>query len=159
MLPFGPRIHCFALSLAIVLAASAASAQGAHDMPGPAMTPAANPSVEVRAEHRFPQPVRVGDLTDRLVIDPTEHQRALGHVDGLVRTADGGLDLIVRYGGLFDFGGRKIAVPIGATALLGQFVQIVGLDQHQLNALPTWTGTGAAAVSPDTEILYGINRN
>ena len=141
-----------------MLAAAPALAQGAHDTPSPAAPPPANPTVATEAAQRFPQPVRVGDLEDRLVIDPSEQQRALGRVDHVVRGPDGMVEIVVRYGGILGLGSREIAVPVGATALLGRFVQIVDLDRKQLEALPTWSGSDAT-VPPDAQIRVGINRN
>ncbi len=42
-----------------------------------------------RGRARFPQPVRVGDLAGRLLLQPEESQPVLGRVTGLVRRGDG----------------------------------------------------------------------
>jgi hypothetical protein len=147
----GHCIHNASLLLACLLALLAASAwaQGAP----------AGLSLAERAAKRFPQPVRVGDLYDRQVLEPSNHQGVLGRVDQVVRTADGQLDLIVRYGGVLGFFTRNIAVPIEATTLLGQFMQIDDIDQTHLAALPTFNPAGTTPLKPDDIIRIGINRN
>ena len=65
------------------------------------------------AAKRFPQPVRVGDLLHRTVLEPVESRRILGHVDRVIRF-DGGKEAIV-----MTFGGQ------------------------QLGAFPTYSGMGS----------------
>lgn len=159
-----------ALSLATLIAACAsvgasglAWAQGAHGgAPGAGQAPQSAPdtlSPAQRAARRFPQPVRVGDLRDRQVLEPSNHQGVLGRVEGIARSADGSLLLLMRYGGLLGYGTRLIAVPIEATALLGQFVQVVDIPEERLKALPTFDGKGGTPLGPDEVIRVGINRN
>jgi len=112
-----------------------------------------------RAARRMPQPVRVGDLVGRAVLEPSNHQGRLGRVAGVSRGADGALLLVFRYGGLLGFGTRPIAVPIEATALLGQFVQVTDVALATLHALPDWTGEGATALGADDVVRIGLNRN
>lgn len=140
-------------------AASAASPQAPHGVPMGTSEPAANMEKNTMAERRYPQPVLVRDLTDRLVLDPSGRQRALGRIDGVQRAADGELEIVVRYGGILGFGSRKIAVPAHTTTLLGQYLQIVDLDRAQLETLPTWSGAGATAVPAEEQVRIGINRN
>ncbi len=75
-----------------------------------------------RAEIRFPQPVRVGDLRGRSLIVSMESQHLLGWVKGVVRRADGDMELVVETGDLlsrFGMGTRDVVVPTDAVALLG----------------------------------------
>jgi len=116
-------------------------------------------SLAERAALRHPQPVRVGDLLNRQVLEPSIHQGVLGRVAGVSREIDGSLVLVFRYGGLLGFGTRLVAVPIEATALLGQFMQVTDVAPAQIAALPTWTGAGAAPLGKDEVIRVGINRN
>lgn len=173
MLTFGHRRNRLAFLLLGACAATGAAAQGsvtggahggARGSPtgethgGGTATPAMALSAAERAEMRFPQPVRVGDLTDRLVIEPSNHQGVIGRVAGVARSGER-VDLIVRYGGLLGFGTRTIAVPAATTALLGQYVQVLDLDAAQLEALPEWTAAAGTPVGNDERIRIGINRN
>lgn len=134
---------------------SAASAQGAHSI-APVSAPASEPTM---ANRRFPQAVRVGDLANRLVLEPSNHQSVLGRVDGVFRDASGRLFLGVRYGGVLGFGTRKIAVPLEATTLLGQFMQIVDIPQDQLAQFPAFDTASAQGLGENEVVRIGINRN
>lgn len=108
-----------------------------------------------RAAKRFPQPVRVGDLVGRDVLEPVEAQPVLGRVAGVARRADGGLDLLLRRGGVLGLGARTIAVPLDAAALLGEHVAVIDLSPAQLDGLP------AASTNPlpaDTVIRMALVR-
>jgi hypothetical protein len=94
------------------------------------------------AAKRFPQPVRVGDLTHRTVLEPTESRSVLGHVVQVVRLDHGGYAVVIKYGGLWSFGGRDIAVPLDAMVLLGAEVEVLDLTPDQLRRLPTYGGAG-----------------
>jgi hypothetical protein len=144
---------CLAVALAAASPPVAAQGGGA--------TQAAPEAADLarRAAGRFPQPVRVGDLAGRQVLEPSNRQGLLGRVEGVSRTGTGGLLLVVRYGGVLGYGARPIAVPIEATALLGPFVQIVDIDRARLDTLPTFDGAGSAPLGPDEVIRVGINRN
>ena len=126
---------------------------------GPAIAQAeAPPSLAVlqeRAEKRLPQPVRVGDLIGQQVLEPSESQGVLGRVAAITRRPDGGLDLVMRYGGVLGFGTRPVAVPIEAMALLGPYVVAVDYSNQDLGALPTATQTGAA-LGPNDIIRVGV---
>lgn len=108
------------------------------------------------ASRRFPQPVRVGDLLHRTVLQPLESQPILGHVVDVVRFADGAIAVVVNYGGVFGIGARPIAVPVEAMALLGDQMEIVGFTPKQLSHFPTFTGAGAAPIAPDETIRVGL---
>ncbi len=62
------------------------------------------------AARRFPQPVRVGDLINRTVLQPLESRPVLGRVTQIVRSSDGVVKVVIDYGGLFGIGARPIAV-------------------------------------------------
>jgi hypothetical protein len=108
---------------------------------------------------RYPQPVRVGDLANRLVLEPSNHQGVLGRVDSIARTADGSLLLVVRYGGLLGFGTRKIAVPLATTTLLGQFMQIVDIPVAALDVQPSFDTASTMRLEDNDIVRIGINRN
>ena len=63
---------------------------------------------------RFPQPVRVGDLLRRDVIQPVESQNSLGTVQQIVRNPDGTLAAVIDLGGFLGFGLRPVSVPVDA---------------------------------------------
>ncbi len=94
------------------------------------------------AAKRFPQPVRVGDLIHRTVLQPTESRSVLGHVVRVIRLDDGGYAIVIRYGGIFGIGGRDIAVPLDAMVLLGVELEVLDLTPDQLSRLPSYGGAG-----------------
>ena len=159
MLKFGYRFHnhrllsgFIVMGLSVACAAlQPAQAQGAHSV-APASDVAA-------AAKRFPQPVRVGDLANRLVLEPSNHQSVLGRVDSVSRDASGRLFLVVRYGGLAGIGTRKIGVPLETTTLLGQFMQIVDVPQDQLDKLPEFDSASMQVLADNEVVRIGINRN
>jgi hypothetical protein len=160
---------CLILALSVAAQAQTAGPSPAPDrMPVPGMTV---PDMAARAARRFPQPVRVGDLTSRLLLQPEESQPVLGRVTGLVRRGDGAVAVVVRLDGALGlgwlglqridwsgFGPRLVAVPVEAVALLGEHVALMGLTPEGLHALPTVTSDSAAAIPPDATIRVGIVR-
>jgi len=108
------------------------------------------------AARRYPQPVRVGDLVDRRVLQPLESRPVLGHVIEVVRLDDGSEKIIMRYGGWFGFGGHLIAVPIDAMVLLGDELEILDLTPAQLNRLPTYRAAGSSPLAADELIRMGL---
>jgi hypothetical protein len=159
MLKFGYRFHnrrllsgFIVIGLSVACAAlSPVRAQGAHSV-----APASDVAM---AAKRFPQPVRVGDLADRLVLEPSNHQSVLGRVDSVSRDASGRLFLVVRYGGVLGIGTRKIGVPLETTTLLGQFMQIVDVPQDQLDKLPEFDSASTQVLAANEVVRIGINRN
>lgn len=140
-------LPCRVALLALALAGAASAQQP---------TPAATSLAEAAAK-RFPQPVRVGDLIGRTVLQPLESQPILGHVRQVVRAADGTLAVVVDYDGFLDITARPIAVPVDAMTLLGQAMQIVGFTPAQLDAFPTFDAA-AAALKPTDVIRVGLAR-
>ena len=106
---------------------------------------AAPPGVDVAtfAARRFPQPVRVGDLLHRTVLEPVESRRILGHVDRLIRFTSGKEAIVMTFGGFFGFGAHRIAVPLDAMVLLGSEVEVLDYTPQQLEAFPSYNGTGS----------------
>ena len=153
------------VAVAAPLGADTAAAEQA-EAPAAALAPAAAAEPEAKgpsetAKARFPQPVRVGDLGGRTVLEPREDQPVLGHVAGLVRK-DGGDDLVlIELGGWLGlgwFGTRVVPVPVGAVALLGEYVALMDLTPEQLDALPTFEPASAVPIPPDETIRVGIVR-
>ena len=110
------------------------------------------------AARRFPQPVRVGDLINRTVVQPLESRPVLGRVTQVIRLSSGGQEIVMRHGGFLGFGGRYIAVPIEAMVLLGNELEVLDYTPQQLNAFPTYTGAGTAPLAANDVIRMGLAR-
>ncbi|MBV8916438.1 MAG: hypothetical protein JOZ05_25795 [Acetobacteraceae bacterium] len=110
-----------------------------------------------KAARRFPQPVRVGDLIGREVLEPKERQSVLGQVAGIRRGGDGGIDLLMRTGGVLGIGARLVELPIEAVALLGEHVALLDLTPDQLAKLPAAPEHGQD-VPADQLIRVGLVR-
>jgi hypothetical protein len=109
-------------------------------------------SLAEAAERRFPQPVRVGDLLRRPVLQPLESQPTLGRVRDVVRLADGAILVVMDYGGFLGFFSRPIAVPVEGMALLGEYMVCVEFTPRELDAFQTFM-PGSAAPLPAAEII------
>lgn len=109
-----------------------------------------------RAARRFPQPVRVGDLVGRRLLQPDERQAVLGRVADIVRSPDGAIMLVVDLGGWWGIGGRPVAVPIDTVALLGEHVALLDISPEELRDL-AGVGAGAGvAIDRDERIRVGL---
>jgi hypothetical protein len=108
------------------------------------------------AARRFPQPVRVGDLLHRDVLQPVESQNVLGSVRAVVRNSTGQVVVVVNFGGILGFGARPIAVPVDAMVLVGDVMEIVAYTPKELRAFPMFSGAGTVALGPDAVIRVGL---
>jgi hypothetical protein len=108
------------------------------------------------AAKRFPQPVRVGDLIRRAVLEPVESRPILGHVVDVVRLANQQLEIVIKYGGLWGFGGRDIAVPAEAMVLLGRELEVLDFTPQALGTFPTFRAGSGAVLGPDEVIQMGL---
>jgi hypothetical protein len=115
-------------------------------------------SLDTAAARRFPQPVSVGSLLNRTVLRPVESQEILGRVDQIVETPDGTISVVVAYGSIFGFGARRIAVPIKAMVVLGEYMEILDFTPQQLNDFPTYDGTSLKAIDSSRMIKVGLAR-
>ena len=140
---FGPLLFC------LLFGSVAARAQAPAP---PDMSPAE------AAKKRFPQPVVVGALLGRTVLEPLESQPVLGHVDRVVRQSDGAIKIVVRYGGVLGFGSRPIAVPVEAMVLLGDYMEVVDFKPEQLATFPTFDAAGTTSLAGDATIEVGLAR-
>ena len=120
------------------------------------MPPPSGMSLAQSTAMRFPQPVRVGDLLHREVLQPVENQTVLGRVVEVVRDGHGTIEVVVAYGGFLGIGTRPIAVPIDAMVLLGAVMEIVAYTPQQLRHLPTFAAAGTTPVPPDTVVRVGL---
>ncbi len=104
---------------------------------------AAPPGVDLAtfAAKRFPQPVRVGDLIHRPVLEPVESRRILGRVDQVVRL-DAGPAIVMTFGGFLGVGTHKIAVPLDAVVLLGSELEVLDFTPQQLQHFPDYDNSG-----------------
>lgn len=139
-----------------VVAALIAGNALAQSPPAPDAAPAV--PVAERAARRFPQPVRVGDLLDRRLLEPKEAQPVLGRVADVVRQRDGGTRFVVRIGGWFGLGARSVAVPADAVALLGEHVALTDLTPEQLHMLPSLDPASVSSLPRDERIRVGVVR-
>lgn len=111
------------------------------------------------AAARFPQPVQVGTLAGRQVLENRLNQRVLGRVEAVARDSSGALNIVVRKAGWPWQATRCAVVPAAAMALLGQFVVVMDLDDAQFEALPNEC-RAPGAVLPGTEIIrMGLTKN
>jgi hypothetical protein len=139
--------------MALALTTTAASAPVSPVPISP--VPGAPPYVG-EAARRFPQLARVGDLMGRQVLQPIEGQHVLGRVAGFLRDQDGSIIMRVRFGGVLGFNTRLIDVPIGSTAIMGEYVAVLDLTPKQLAALPNAKEAGAVPLPSDTMIRVPI---
>jgi hypothetical protein len=105
---------------------------------------------------RFPQPVRVGDLIGRRVLEPLESQPTLGWVREVVKEPDGTIAVVMNYGGFLGFFSRPIAVPVNAMVLLGQFMEVSDYEPEQLQNFPDFKPAGTTALAADSIIRVGL---
>jgi hypothetical protein len=107
-----------ALCIGGALIALSVTAYARSATPG-GMPPPPGMSLAASAAIRFPQPVRVGDLLHRDVLQPVESQRVLGTVRQVVRDSEGTIRVVIDFGCFLGFWTRPIAVPVDAMVLLG----------------------------------------
>jgi hypothetical protein len=150
------------LVISIVLACSMGwhSARAAATQPTAQQATEPQLSPEERMRRRFPQPARVGALIGRPVLD--DYDNTLGYVQNVVRSRDGKVQLIVRYGGWFGWigwGQRPVAVPIEHVALIGPHVAAIEMTPEQFRAAPTWQPSpDVSEIKPDETIRVAITR-
>jgi hypothetical protein len=130
--------------------ATASSPHGAAEATPEDLTPAE------RMARRFPQPARVGDLIGLPLLDHDD--RILARVEAVSRTEAGGILLIARQGAWFGLGGRSIAVPIEAVAMLGRQIAVLDIPRRDVLALPDWDGRGATPIAPDATIRVALTK-
>jgi hypothetical protein len=138
-----------------LLVGSIVTAHAQSPTPG-GMPPPPGMSLAESAAMRFPQPVRVGDLLHRDVLRPVPSQQILGHVRAVVRDKEGGVEVVIDYGGFLGFHTRPIAVPVDAMVLLGQDMEVVAFTPKQLRTFPTFSASGTVPVPDDATIKVGL---
>ncbi|MBX9777032.1 MAG: PRC-barrel domain-containing protein [Xanthobacteraceae bacterium] len=117
-------------------------------------------SPEETMRRRWPHPARVRDLIGLPLLDWRDN--TLGYVQRIVRTPDGKIQFIVRYGGWFGWIGwwqRPVAVPIEVVALLGPHVTLVDIGPEDLRGAPTWQPSeGSVEIAADDVIRVALAR-
>jgi hypothetical protein len=120
--------------------------------------PASGPSLAERAARRFPQPVRVGDLIGRQVLEPVPAQHVLGRIAEIRRNAAGGIDVAIRTGGFLGFRTRLVEVPVEAVALLGEHLALLDLTPDQLRDRPSVAEPRGTAIGSEERIRVGLTK-
>ncbi|RVT92139.1 hypothetical protein EOD42_18140 [Rhodovarius crocodyli] len=146
--------HAPSITLLGALLAWAGPAAAQH--PANAPPPPAERSAEARA--RYPQPVRVGDLLGRQVLEDSPQQTVLGRVAGVTRDTEG-VAILVDCCGILGFGTRRVALPVETMTLLGQFMVARGQDRQSMALLPAVAPARAAPLPVDASIRVGLGRN
>ena len=113
-------------------------------------------SLAQKAARRYPQLVTVGALLNRKVLRPMESQPVLGTVKAIVRAKDETIQAVIDYGSLLGFGGRPIAVPIDAMALLSPELEIVDFEPAELDKFPTFDAAGTTPLKSNETIRVGL---
>ena len=149
----GAATRALCVGAALVSLAGVAHAQSAT--PG-GMPPPPGMGLAASAAMRFPQPVRVGDLLHREVLQPVESQNVLGRVRRVVLDSKGTIEVVIDFGGFLGFGTRPIAVPVDAMVLLGEDMEVVAFTPQQLRKFPTLSASGTSPVPADTVIKVGL---
>jgi hypothetical protein len=139
-----------------LLPALIATPVAAQSPPPGGMPPPSAAQLAQSTAMRFPQPVRAGDLLHRLILRPVESQTILGRVQSVVQDASGTVMIVMNFGGFYGFGGRLIAVPINAMALLGEDIDVIAYTPQQLATLPTFASAGTTIVSDDAVLRMGL---
>lgn len=138
---------------ALLLLAAPAGAQSTA--PG-GMPPPPGMDLAQSAAMRFPQPVRVGDLPGRPVLQPVESQTVLGTVRSIVQDGAGQKLVVIDLRRWFGWTTRTIAVPVDAMVLVGDAVEIVAYTPEQLWMLAAFDASGSTSLAADATIKVGL---
>jgi hypothetical protein len=111
---------------------------------------------EQKMRRRFPQPARVGDLLGLRVLD--DNEVTIGIVRHVVRTSTGSIQLIVAPAGALGWGGRLVAVPLEAVAILGRQPASLDMKPEEYTAASTWMPAAEQVLPPDEIIRIALTR-
>ena len=117
----------------------------------------ADETPEERMQRRFPQPVKVGDLIGLPVYD--DNESTLGHVQQVVRTPAGKIQLIVSYSPWFGWWGRPVAVPIELVGIFGRQIAALDMSRQDFSKAPTWSGDNARPIPGNDSIRIALTRH
>jgi hypothetical protein len=113
-------------------------------------------SPEAKFKRRFPQNVKVGHLIGLPVLD--DNDVTLGHVQEVVRTPEGKIQLIVSYSKWFGWFGRPVAVPIEVVTLLALQLDSVDMQPGEYAKALTWTQGKEQILSAGETIRVALGR-
>jgi hypothetical protein len=111
---------------------------------------------EQKMAKRYPQPVRVSFLLGLPVLD--EKSSTIGHVQAVVRTPEGKIQLVMPLGGFLGFGTRLVPIPIEIVGMLGAQVAVIEMPADRFMSSPTWTSSRAKPLDPSETIRVAITR-
>jgi PRC-barrel domain len=117
----------------------------------------ADETPQERMQRRFPQPVRVGDLIDLPVYD--DNESTLGHVQQVVRTPAGRIELIVSYSPWFGWWGHPVAVPIELVGIFGRQIAALDMSRQEFAKAPTWSSVDAQPIGAEETIKMALARH
>jgi hypothetical protein len=107
-------------------------------------------------QRRYPQAVKVKDLIGLRLLD--DDDRTLGHVERIVRTAAGKIQLIVRRGGFLGWRQRLVAVPIEVVAIGGRQLAALDMTREEFEAAPSWDGQDGQRLATTEIVRVGLYR-
>jgi PRC-barrel domain len=111
---------------------------------------------EQKMAKRYPQPVRVSFLLGLPVLD--ENSSIIGHVQAVVRTPEGKIQLVMPLGGFLGIGTRLVPIPIEIVGMLGAQVAVIDMPADRFMSSPTWTSSRAKPLDPGETIRVAITR-
>jgi hypothetical protein len=109
---------------------------------------------EQKMAKRYPQPVRVSFLLGLPVLD--EKSSIIGHVQAVVRTPEGKIQLVMPLGGLLGLGTRLVPIPIEIVGMLGAQVAVIDMPGDRFMSSPTWISSRAKPLEPNETIRVAI---
>jgi hypothetical protein len=111
---------------------------------------------EQKMAKRYPQPVRVSFLLGLPILD--ENSSIIGHVQAVVRTPEGKIQLVMPLGGFLGIGTRLVPIPIEIVGMLGAQVAVIDMPADRFMSSPTWTSSRAKPLDPSETIRVAITR-
>jgi hypothetical protein len=111
---------------------------------------------EQKMAKRYPQPVQVSFLLGLPILD--EKSSIIGHVQAVVRTPEGKIQLVMPLGGILGIGTRLIPIPIEIVGMLGAQVAVIDMPADRFMSSPTWTSARAKPLDPSETIRVAITR-
>lgn len=135
------------------------AAQSVHTGAAPAAPRRSEAPRSEVARARYPQPVRVGDLIGRQVLEDVPQQRVLGRVAAVTRDEEGKVGILVDCCGILGIGLRRVALPVETMTVLGPYMVARGFDRSRLAALPQASPPSAMLLPAEATIRVGLGRN
>jgi hypothetical protein len=146
-LPTAPAVRATSAERPLVLAQQTAA---------PADADKDDDSLEAKYKRRYPQPTKVGHLIGLPVLD--DNDVTLGHVQKVVRTPEGKIELIVSYSKWFGWFGRPVAVPLEAVVILALQLDSVEMQPEDYADAPTWTEGKDQVLADDDIVRVALGR-